>query len=71
MIRELPREDSTALYITKIRGSPEAELGKTPLLTTFITMQKFSQISNTIIVISEIKKAGGKKLQEGPDKSAS
>lgn len=71
MIRELPREDSTALYITKIRGSPEAELEKTPLFTTFITMQKFPEISNTIIVISEIKKAGGKKLQEGPHKSTS
>lgn len=28
IIRELPREDSTTLYITKIWGSPEAELGK-------------------------------------------
>lgn len=28
MMREMPREDSTALYITKIRGSPEAELEK-------------------------------------------
>lgn len=34
-------------------------------------MQKFPEISNTIIVISEIKKAGGKKLQEGPDKNTS
>lgn len=30
MLREMPREDSTALYITKIRGSPEAELEKNP-----------------------------------------
>lgn len=28
MIREVPREDRTALYITKIRGSPEAEREK-------------------------------------------
>lgn len=67
----MPREDSNALYITKIRGSPEAELEKNPLFTACITMQKFPEISNTIIVISEIKKAGGKKLQEGPDKNTS
>lgn len=71
MSREMPREDSTALYITKIRGSPEAELEKKPLFTTCITMQKFPEISNIVILISEIKKAGGKKLQEGPDKSTS
>lgn len=35
MIREVPREDSTALYITKIRGSPEAELEKKPSVHNF------------------------------------
>lgn len=35
MIREVSREDSTALYITKIRGSPEAELEKKPSVHNF------------------------------------
>lgn len=61
----MPREDSTALYTTRIRGSPGEELGKTPLLAIFITMQKFSENSNTIVVISEIKKDGGKKIAGG------
>lgn len=28
MMQEVPREENTALHITKIRGSPEAELEK-------------------------------------------
>jgi len=68
MIREAPREGSAALYITKIRGSPEAELEKTTLFTTYITVQKFPENSNTIIVIFEIKKAGGKNCRRDPIK---
>lgn len=54
MIREVPREDSTALYITKIRRSPEAELEKK------LCSQHASQCRNS----KETKKTG-EKIAEG------
>lgn len=70
MIREVAREDSTALYITKIRGSPEAELEKISVHNMHHSAEiprKFRYHHCNFLN----QESWEKKLQKGPDKNTS